>query len=102
MIYIARCILKHRLVEIFVPLDTSGDYLLSDDAACDFIGSLRSLVDNSDPIRIKIIAYERSVTISGILSIFNHLIKQPVNRNSHVESLSPEGFLQIIISIAFR
>lgn len=91
--HIARCALRHQPVEIFVPLDTSRDYLFTDDAACDFIGSLRALCDHGGASRIKIIAAERSVTISEVVSTFNRLIKKRVrvvcNRNSKSNLYAP-------------
>ena len=91
--HIARCALRHKPVEIFVPLDTSRDYLFTDDAACDFIGSLRALVDCGGTSRVKIIAAERSVTISEVVSTFNRLIKKRVrvvcNRNSMSNLYAP-------------
>lgn len=84
--HIARCALRHQPVEIFVPLDTSRDYLFADDAACDFIESSRALRNHDGRSLVKIIASERSVTISEIVSTFNRLIKQRLrvvcNRNS--------------------
>lgn len=91
--HIARCALRHLPVEIFVPLDTSRDYLFTDDAACDFIGSLRALGNQGGESRVKIIAAERSVTISEVVSIFNRLIKKRVrvvcNRNSMSNLYAP-------------
>lgn len=91
--HIARCALRHRPVEIFVPLDTSRDYLFTDDAACDFIGSLRALDDHDGTSRVKIIAAERSVTISEVVATFNRLIKKRVrivcNRNSMSSLYAP-------------
>lgn len=84
--HIARCILRHQLVEIFVPLDTSRDYVFIDDAARDFIYSSRVVQANSERIRFKIIAAECSVTISEIVATFNRLNKRRVrlicNRNN--------------------
>ncbi len=83
--HIARCALKHQPVEIFVPLDTSRDYLFNFDAACGFVDSLRALGNKGGKSRIKIIAAEQSVTISEVVSTFNRLIKRRVlvvcNRN---------------------
>ena len=91
--HIARCALKHQSVEIFVPLDTSRDYLFTDDAACDFIASLRALGSHGGSPRVKIIAAERSVTISEIIATFNRLIKKRVrvvsNRNSMSNLYAP-------------
>lgn len=84
--HIARCALRHQPVEIFVPLDTSRDYLFVDDAASDFIASSRALRARGGRVLIRIIAAERSVTISEIVSTFNRLIKKRLrvvcNRNS--------------------
>lgn len=84
--HIARSALRHQPVEIFVPLDTSRDYLFANDAAGEFIGSVKALRDLGMASRIKIIAAERSVTISEIVATFNRLIKKRVlvfcNRNS--------------------
>jgi UDP-glucose 4-epimerase len=84
--HIARCALRHHPVEIFVPLDTSRDYLFVDDASRDFIASVRELRARGDRAHARIIAAERSVTISEIISTFNRLIKKRLrvvcNRNS--------------------
>jgi UDP-glucose 4-epimerase len=84
--HIARCALRNQPVEIFVPMDTSRDYLFADDAACDFIESSMALRNYDGKSLMKIIAAERSVTISEIVSTFNRLIKKRLrvvcNRNS--------------------
>ena len=76
--HIARCALRHQPIEIFVPLDTLRDYMFSDDAALDFIHSLRLLCIDECKYRIKIIASERSITISQIISTFSRLIQKHV------------------------
>jgi UDP-glucose 4-epimerase len=84
--HIARCALRHQPVEIFVPLDTSRDYLFVDDAAGDFIASLQALQSHGTRVQVKIIAAERSVTISEIVATFNRLNKRRLrlvcNRNN--------------------
>lgn len=91
--HIARCALRHQPVEIFVPLDTSRDYLFVDDASRDFIESLRVLRNQDCVTRIKIIVAERSVTISEIVSTFNSLIKKRVsviyNHNGMTDLYAP-------------
>jgi UDP-glucose 4-epimerase len=67
--HIARCALRQQSIEIFVPLDTLRDYMFSDDAAINFIRSLRLLC-------IEIIASEQSITISQIISTFSKLIQK--------------------------
>lgn len=84
--HIARCALRHQPVEIFVPLDTSRDYLFIDDAASDFIGSAQALRAGNERFQVKIVASERSVTISEIVATFNRLNKRRLrvvcNRNN--------------------
>lgn len=84
--HIARCALRHQPVEIFVPLDTSRDYLFIDDAARDFIDSSQSLRTADERLQVRIIAAERSVTISEIVATFNRLNKRRLrlvcNRNN--------------------
>lgn len=84
--HIARCALRHQPVEIFVPLDTSRDYLFIDDAASDFIGSSQALRAGDERFQVRIIAAERSVTISEIVATFNRLNKRRLrvvcNRNN--------------------
>lgn len=84
--HIARCALRHQPVEIFVPLDTSRDYLFIDDAASDFIGSSQALRGGDERFQVRIIAAERSVTISEIVATFNRLNKRRLrvvcNRNN--------------------
>jgi UDP-glucose 4-epimerase len=84
--HIARCALRHQPVEIFVPMDTSRDYLFVDDAACDFIASAQALRSHGARVQVRIIAAERSVTISEIVATFNRLNKRRLrlvcNRNN--------------------
>lgn len=84
--HIARCALRHQPVEIFVPLDTSRDYLFIDDAARDFIDSSQALRVAHERLQLRIIAAERSVTISEIVATFNRLNKRRLrlicNRNN--------------------
>jgi UDP-glucose 4-epimerase len=83
--HIARCALRNQPVEIFVPLDTSRDYLFIDDAANKLISTVRDLESRDKLFMIKIMAAEHSVTISEIIATFNRLNKKPLriihNRN---------------------
>jgi UDP-glucose 4-epimerase len=83
--HIARCALRNQPVEIFVPLDTSRDYLFIDDAANKLISTVRALEASDKLFIIKIMAAEHSVTISEIIATFNRLNKKPLrvihNRN---------------------
>lgn len=84
--HMVRCALRNRPVEIFVPLDTSRDYLFSGDAAHDLIASLDCLHADDSVARIRILAAEQSVTIAEIVGTLGRLIKKRLrivcNRNS--------------------
>lgn len=73
--HISRCLIRNTPVQIFVPLDTIRDYLAADDAAAIMLDAL----DGVGPRRtaMKIVASERPVTISEILSIFKRLARRP-------------------------
>jgi UDP-glucose 4-epimerase len=88
--HIARCALRHKPIEIFVPLDTLRDYMFSDDAALAFINSLRVLRIDECKYRIQIIASERSITISQIILTFNQLMQKHLRlifSRNHLSSL---------------
>jgi len=73
--HISRCMIRNQPVKIFVPLDTIRDYIGADDAAAMLVDSLRFL--DSQRTVMKIIASERPVTISEVLSIFKRLARRP-------------------------
>lgn len=102
--HIARCALRHQPVEIFVPMDTSRDYLFIDDAASDFIASVRAFRNHSGRLLVKIIAAERSVTISEIVSTFNRLIKKRLRivckRNSLSDLYAPRVAYRSMLPLA--
>ena len=74
--HIARCSLRNKPVEIFVPLDTTRDYVFIDDAASDFIFALEEISHSDKKYLTKIIASENSVTISSIITVFDRLSKK--------------------------
>lgn len=88
--HIARCALRHQPIEIFVPMDTSRDYLFVDDAASSFVVSLRALRGHGCDVHIRIIAAEQSVTIAEIISTFNRLIKKRLRVVFNCNSLSAQ------------
>jgi UDP-glucose 4-epimerase len=91
--HIARCAIRHQPIEIFVPLNTLRDYMFSDDAAVYFIQSLRVVGNDTCKYRIKIIASERSISISQILSTFSRLMQKRIrlvlSRNSQSSLYAP-------------
>lgn len=74
--HIARSVLRKRAVQIYVPFDTTRDYLIADDAATAIVGVLR-LLDRGSGLTIKIVASEQPTTIAEIISVFRRVTRQP-------------------------
>jgi UDP-glucose 4-epimerase len=73
--HMARCILRSRPIQIYVPLDTIRDYIAADDAAAAMITALRAI--GQDPsVVTKIIASEQPTTIAEIISIFRRIARR--------------------------
>lgn len=72
---IARGILRHQPVQIYVPYDTIRDYLHVDDAAAGMIAALRA-GGAPAPRHVKIIASERPTTIAEIVATFGRLSRR--------------------------
>lgn len=74
--HIARCIVRNRALQIFVPLDTIRDYIVADDAASMWIEAARH---SAQPgcASIKIVASEQPATIAEILSLFKRVARRP-------------------------
>lgn len=70
--HIARCMLRNRPVQIYVPFDTIRDYIFSDDAA---EAMIRSLLEDprSQCTVMRIIASEQPTTIAEIISTFKKI-----------------------------
>jgi UDP-glucose 4-epimerase len=69
--HIARCVLLHQTVNVYVPLDTIRDYLHVRDAAQLILASMQLMHIGS--IATKIIAAEEPTTIAQIVGIFRHI-----------------------------
>ncbi len=74
--HIARCIARGAPVHVFVPLDTMRDYIAAGDAAGLMIAALRRRGAAPEHLT-RIVASERSVTISTILQIFRRIAPRP-------------------------
>ncbi len=72
--YIARSILRHSPIHIFVPFDTIRDYITADDAAALGVATLRSM-PHEKKIITKIIASEVPVTIASIIGTFKRVTR---------------------------
>ena len=75
LVHIARCILRNRPIQIYVPYDTIRDYVAADDAANLMVTTLRA---NNKQARLltKIIASEYPTTIAEIVSIFKRIARR--------------------------
>lgn len=71
---IARSMVRHKSIEIYVPYDTIRDYIAADDAAAAIIETLRS-TRTRPHVLIKIIASEKPTTIAEVVSIFKRLTR---------------------------
>lgn len=73
--HLARSMLRHTPVRIFVPLDTMRDYVYSDDAARSIVATLRTS-SGAEALRIKIVASQRFTTIAEILAHFARVARR--------------------------
>jgi len=98
---IIKNILLNKPIHIFVPLDTMRDYIYDKDAAKKIIYAA-NITHNSHSLNLKIIASEKSMSISQILSICKRVTKKnprivtSLNKNSlaykkliHFSSINP-------------
>lgn len=86
--HIARSVLRHRAVQIYVPLDTVRDYIDAGDAARIMIASLRSLPPGSPPT-IKIVASQCPTTVSEILGVFRRTCRQRLMYTTSRDAATP-------------
>ena len=75
MTHIARCILRHQPIQIYVPFDTIRDYLSADDAATRMISAVHRAPEPPSAT-IQIIASEQPVTIAEIITIFARVARR--------------------------
>lgn len=75
--HIARCIVRNKVIQIYVPYDTIRDYIAADDAASRLV-ALANANDRTQKVIVKIIASQRSTTIAEIVATFERLAKKSV------------------------
>jgi UDP-glucose 4-epimerase len=73
--HIARCILRNRPIQIYVPLDTIRDYITANDAATAMVAALRATSEEPG-VLTKIIASEQPTTIAEIISVFKRIARR--------------------------
>lgn len=81
--------IRHLPIEVFVPLDTARDYLFVDDAAEGMVVCMEDTRRRGDKVHVKILANERSVTISQIIGTFNDVMKTRLRVIHTRSSISP-------------
>jgi UDP-glucose 4-epimerase len=73
--HVARCILRNRPIQIYVPLDTIRDYIAADDAAAAMVSALRATSEEPGALT-KIVASEQPTTIAEIISVFKRIARR--------------------------
>lgn len=73
--HIARCILRNKPIQIFVPLDTIRDYITAEDAATMIVAALRA-ASLAPGIYTRIIASEQPTTIAEIISVYKRITRR--------------------------
>jgi UDP-glucose 4-epimerase len=93
--HLSRCLIYRHPVNIYVPLDTRGDYLFADDCAHQIAASLGRLVIERPRAILKIFASEELTSLGRIVGIFLRLAKhrplivlsQQPRRNARLTSM---------------
>ena len=70
--HIARCMLRHRPVQIYVPFDTIRDYIFSNDAAAAMVSALQGIT-GMPRVLTRIVASECPTTIAEIVATFKRI-----------------------------
>ncbi|MBK1694465.1 hypothetical protein CKO09_06890 [Chromatium weissei] len=73
--HIARCVIQHKPIHIYVPFDTIRDYINVNDAAALIVVTLR-FFDKKLGIFTKIIASEKPTSVAEIVSVFRKVAKR--------------------------
>jgi UDP-glucose 4-epimerase len=74
--HMARSIVRHRPIQIFVPFDTIRDYIAVDDAAAIIIAALRAQ-PCGERLQMKIVGSEQPQTIAEIIATFKRIARRP-------------------------
>lgn len=73
--HLSRCLIHHRQVSIYVPLDTRRDYVFVGDCADHIAACLGRLMAERPRMMLKIFAGERSTSLAQIVGIFLRISK---------------------------
>jgi UDP-glucose 4-epimerase len=72
--HIARCVLRHQPIQIYVPFDTMRDYIAATDAASMMVAVARACAADKQVVT-KIVASEQPTTIAEIIAIFRRVTR---------------------------
>jgi UDP-glucose 4-epimerase len=89
----SRCLIHHRPVHIYVPLDTVRDFVFVEDAAQSLVRWMERLSREAEDAGrgvhvLKICASERPTTIAGLVGVFRRLAKRQLRVVSGLHPLS--------------
>lgn len=84
--HMARAIVRHRPIQIFVPFDTVRDYINADDAAAAMVVAMRCI----PPLTVlsRIVASEQPTSIAEIVATFRRIAHRPVLISTSASRLS--------------
>jgi UDP-glucose 4-epimerase len=98
--HLARAAVTRQPVNIFVPLDTTRDYLTADDAAAAILQATERRT--SPGVSLEIIATGRGTTIGQLIRTMNEIAKRkvPVALGTHPSALAQAPDLRLVPSIS--
>lgn len=73
--HMARCLLRHQPVHIYVPLGTLRDYLYADDAAQAMVHAAKTMPAHA-PVELRLICSEKAVSVAEIIGTFTRLTRR--------------------------
>lgn len=98
--HLAKAAITRQPVNIFVPLDTTRDYIYADDAARALLQATQDPPSNP-ATRIEVLASGRGTTISQLIRVMNDITKKkvPVALGSHSSAMAQAPDLRLISSM---
>ncbi|MFM2449115.1 MAG: hypothetical protein RIS44_1565 [Pseudomonadota bacterium] len=73
--HMARCMLRHQPIHIYVPLGTLRDYLYADDAARAMVHAARTMPAHT-PVARRLVCSEHAVSVAEIIGTFTRLTRR--------------------------
>lgn len=73
--HMARCLLRHQPIHIYVPLGTLRDYLYADDAAQAMVHAAGTMPAETS-VELRLVCSEQAVSVAEIIGIFTRLTRR--------------------------